>query len=441
MIDLLLRIKGYIAHLSTRRVIRDSGWMAAGQVITIVAGIISIRIFTELASHEVFGGANLLIGALTLANSVATFPISQTQARYHTAYALRSEAAPYTRLMARRTFWAALFVILGCVLVMTIFPAVRMGGTGWTILLAILLVGAMAAKSAVIAPVQAERRMKRYGTWLASEAMLTLLATSVALMVSPTVEGFVAGQLFGIGIASVIFGRLPPPGEDLPARRTQRLTLLSRRQIIRYGLPFVPIAAIGFVGTMGDRYVLGATLDAAAVGKYAAAFAIAFRLPGIASGILTDVFRPILFTAESAGDKARADLIFLYWLGALISILAAIGVAMALFGQVLADIFLAPDYREGAGLIMTIIAIGYGFNTIAQAFDNRLYSLDASHLVSGAKFLGAASSVALALWLTPGWGAVGAALANGFGNVILMLSTAAAMVWRRSTSRANAANS
>ncbi len=114
--------------------------------------------------------------------------------------------------------------------------------------------------------------------------------TGGMLALWPTVEGFIAGQVMGLAIPTAIFGL---PFLDAARCRSRpgsaRLQPAAWRQIVNYGLAFVPFALLGWLSNLADRYILVAYLDAAAVGQYVAAFAIGSRLPTLVGGLMNDL--------------------------------------------------------------------------------------------------------------------------------------------------------
>src|SRR5262245_41822197 len=79
-------VRSRIGALAQRRLVREGLWISAGHGVTVVTGLVSLRLLTELAPPSVFGGANLLIGMLTLGMHALLAPITQTQLRYHSSY-------------------------------------------------------------------------------------------------------------------------------------------------------------------------------------------------------------------------------------------------------------------------------------------------------------------------------------------------------------------
>jgi O-antigen/teichoic acid export membrane protein len=201
------------------------------------------------------------------------------------------------------------------------------------------------------------------------------------------------------------------------------------REIVSYGLPFVAFAPIGWLSNLSDRYVLAANLDMAVVGQYVASFGIASRLPGVLAGLLNDLFRPALFEAETRRNQAQAKALFAVWIAALGAVSAGITLVVVLFGDAIASVLLADNYRQGARVVMSWIALGYGLFSIAQVVENRFFSVGATRLLVWTKLAGAVTNTALAFVLIPMLGMVGAAVANAAGQGLQLV--ACLWAWRR----------
>lgn len=410
-----------------RRMVRDGMWITAGHATVILCGIVAIRIITELAPAAVFGGASLLLGMMTLAMGAGLSPLAQTQVRYHLQHLQAGDGGAYSRLIAGYAAVLAAFFSVAVIAVLLIWPALRAGASIWIIGLIAPWALATAARAVLITPVQAERRMRRYAAWIATEAVLLMTCTAIALIFDPSIEAFIAGQTIAISSATLAFGRLPSKDGRQSAGHAD-MAREARAQIVRYGLPFLPFAVLGFAYSQGDRYVLAATLDTAAVGLYAAAFTIASRMAMMVGGIMTDVFRPALFEAESKGALDRGGQIFRIWIVAMLVAVAGLLIGILIFGDLIAVLFLAPDYRAGARDVMCLIALGYGVNMITQVVENRLLSFGVSSKLIWTKLAGGAANIALALVFIPLFGVIGAAIANGLGQVVMLAAVILAWV-------------
>src|SRR5262245_32655192 len=292
---------------SPRRLMQEGTWIIAGHATVGISGVLSVRLFTDLAPPVVFGGANLLIGMLGLATHVLVAPITQTQIRYHTAYQAGGTGDQFTGYIARLAAASATVIIVLVSIGLQIWPDGRMGaGPTVPVWLALWTV-VCATKAVLINRLNAERRQKLFALWAASDSILVLLSTSAMLVLWPTVEGFIAGQVVGMALTISFFGTpllhslIRGAGINASSRQA------ARQQVLSYGLAFIAFGILSWVSHLSERYVLAAYVDVAAVGQYAAAYAIASRLPMLTSSVLNDHFKPILLPHETQSEPLGAQ--------------------------------------------------------------------------------------------------------------------------------------
>jgi len=421
-----------------QRVVREGLWIACGHAVVALAGIASIRLYTELAPQSVFGGANLLLGVVLLGSHVFVAPITQTQLRFHTAYANTGEADSYTLSILRLTLAAALVVGAITSAVLIAFPEARAGAgadvIGWLALWALL----STAKGVLAGRANAERRRRLYALWLASDAVLTVVCTAGMLSIWPTIPSFLAGNAIAVAIGLMVFGVPQLRSIVRAAQRAPDLSQRVRHQIVAYGSPFALFAALGWLSNLSDRYVLAGYMDTAAVGLYAAAFAIASRLPALPGGLLNDIFRPILFGCENSNDTAAAQRVLAAWILCLAAVLVSIVGFLFVAGDLVAYLLLAAPYRAGAREVMSWIAVGYGAVVLTQVLENRILSFNASRALLGTKLAGAGANLLGAIALIPTHGIMGAAYANALGQGLQLCATIV-LLRRVTTQRAVAA--
>jgi len=403
----------------------DGVWVAIGHGTSVVCGIASIRIFTELAAPQVIGGGGLLIGLTMLGMQGLVAPITQTQVRFHSGDRDRGCGDGYTREIMRLAMMAALGVMIAIAVSLVGWSLATGAATGTLIVPAIVWIATQACRNVLINRIHAERQQRRYAIWLGTEAVGTLALTTGALLISPTIESYVIGQALGASVGVLAFGRLPRRGNDQNRVDSARI----RMTIWQYGLPFSLVAMLGWVSTQADRLILGAQLDAGVVGQYIAAFSIACRLPALPGALLHDVMRPALFEAESRGEKLQAGRLYAAWLLTFAVVAVSVTGALAVMSHLIVDVLLAENYRVGASTIMLWVAAGYSFLGLAQIVECRILSIGTSRPLVSAKLIGAATTVAIAVVMVPMSGAVGAAQASAAGHV--MQGVALFLIWRR----------
>jgi O-antigen/teichoic acid export membrane protein len=406
----------------SRGFIQTSAIVGLGNGLTALIGIAALRIYTELAPANVFGAANLVLGALGLGLQILVQPINATQLRYHTAQqgqADRFTAQSLRWALAASGVFAALAGIGFAVWTTSgderASAAMLAAAAGWIFVLP--------PRQIFMTRLHAEQRMTVYMALRVAEAALTALATGLILTAAVSADSLVWGQVVGsFGLLAAISTIAPWPVWRLLATRSTMPGFL--KMIWRFGAPFMPMAVLFWLGSLADRYMLGALVSAAAAGQYLAASAIASSGFGLTNGAMSDLFRPKLFDAENAGNRERAHRIFSAWVGVYLAISLCGLATIVLLGHWIVELVLAEAYRHGAVEIMLWIALGSALNGLTTAFENRIFSLGISARVLLPLAAGAVSNIFFSYLLIQWNGIVGAAQASCLSFCLKLLLTA-----------------
>jgi O-antigen/teichoic acid export membrane protein len=414
-------IGGRLLALGKQRLLREGLWVSLGYGATIASGLIGVRLFTELAAPSVFGGANLLLGMVTLGIHIFVSPIAQTQIRFHSAYLKKNEGDEFTGVISRLTLLVCLLLSAAAAVCLLLWPNLRAGASPLAVLLLAGFIFASVYRGTMLGRLQAERRQRSYSIWVATEAFAILGMTGFALYFSPTIEGFISGQLLGTASVALIFSisdlsRIYRNGNDA------NIFEQVRYRIFQYGSPFALLSLLSWLSNLSERYVLAAYLDVASVGLYVGAFSIASRIPTLTSSIFSDIFRPMLFESKNAdGDQGKENSILALWSALLCINAVGVFVIIYWFAPMLSSILLAPAYRAVAIDLMPIICIGFTLNTFTSMFDQIMFANSNTRRVIIPKFVGPITGLAIAIWLVPSIGVRGAAISSCVGNAVQFL--------------------
>jgi len=185
-----------------------------------------------------------------------------------------------------------------------------------------------------------------------------------------------------------------------------------------------------------DRFVIGASVSAAAVAFYATPQEIVTKL-WIIPGALTAVLFPA-FAAQVAKQDGSAWGLFDRAVATLFVVLLPITAALALFAHELLGWWIGPEFARQSGPILQVFALGILINCLAHVPLTWLHG--AGHFRAPALLHCAELPLfVLALWLLSArWGLMGAALA---WLLRMLLDSAAlfALVWRERGGAAGAA--
>ena len=254
----------------------------------------------------------------------------------------------------------------------------------------------------------ASRNQRPIALWMIAESFVRPLAAIILVVI---LGAHVENILIGYGFASfciwllfknIIFieaNSFPPVGPN------QYL----KSDLLKYSLPLVPLAIVGWITSLGDRYIIGGILGPAEVGIYAAGYGLISRPFLMGGGIIEQTLRPLYFEAVSQGsDDARK--IFNYWLIATIIICAIGCVAVILLKDFISILLLAEKYRVAKDLFPWI-AVGYSTLVISHVYEKANYAYKNTRYVLITQSFGAIACILFSIPLAIHYGIKGVAMA------------------------------
>ena len=268
-----------LRHVPSRSFLRTGTTVVLGTLLNALIGIAALRVYTHLAPAQVFGGANLILGILGLGFQLFVQPVVSTQLRYHTEARRAGHGDSFT---VQTLGWALVAAALAAGLALIGLTLWSGGGNSdlsiGISVAAVFWILVNASRGVFFARFHAEQRMTPF-VWLrVLEACLIALMTGVLLVLAASQEAFVWGQVLGLAgglVVASLFAPWPMFGAFAHLADREHAVPGFRAKLWRYGAPFAPMAVLGWLANLGDRYVLAALLGGAATGQYLAAFSIA----------------------------------------------------------------------------------------------------------------------------------------------------------------------
>lgn len=400
----LMSYKGSCAGLSG-----DMLSVGASQVLAAIGQIIGIRLLTDVLSPAVFGEIALIVGASTLATSVLINPTMQALLRYFPECAQSGQGVLAER-MARQRILSMLWWALPLSAPLLLTGLIQ----GWfgpaAAFLLLLLVAVDGMKMFRTTVMNATRQHHRYGLWLVGEAWgRPLLAYGATLSLGIRVElVLIAYIAMSLALYALLFRSTDCQTPAAVRGELSGEDLLRRFEA--YARPLIPLGIVGWVSSMGDRYMIGSLLSAQSVGMYAAAYSLASRPLLMLSSIAETSIRPVYYDAVARQDRQASRKYLVVWL----VIVSAGGVAacalLTVFHGQLAGVLLGAEFREGSYL-MPWVAAGYGLLALSHVTTRICYANDATRSVLTIETVGALCAVVAGLPLIYAYGLTGAAMA------------------------------
>lgn len=393
------------------RLLREGSSVGIGQVFSVVARLLGLRLITELAAPTTYGEVVLLIGILALGRDVFCTPILTATLRFFPDAAAQGRTRELRNLVARLLKRCTLFsgaLLLAGAGVWIFFSDAEV--SVWAFVLLAVLLALDVQRMFETNLLNAERRQAAFSAWGALDAWGRALgAVGLILMFGPSAVVIVLGYTVGAGVVNLIMRLAVVKPPDEPAEADASWAATTRGPMLRYAAPLVPLATLGWITTLGDRYVLAALASAQEVGIYAAAFGVASMPFVFVASTIALTLRPILFDAFAARDTRKKRQTLLLWLSLLL--------AAFIPGMILVDVLSGPIVRLllgeafwDAAPLLVWIAAASAVQGVQQVFSNVIYAEGRTPLLMVAH--GAAAIVALGLFalLIPEYGALGAAL-------------------------------
>jgi len=399
-------------HLQGQRLLREGAWVAAGQILSAIGALVSIRIMTELLAPREFGQLTLLLGVAALALGLSANPSLQAIMRYYPDWSNADNIGTLRRVGARMI---ARFVGVAAILLAGGWLAAGhlIGGAWFTGLLIASVLIIDSVRSFELTLLNAARRQRDAAMIYTADAWSRpLMAIAAVFVFGPNANAALAGYILGSGLVvatAVLTIRPEKIGREAWASRGEQHRELART-ISRYALPLAPLAIFGWISGVGDRYVIGGMMSLEAAGLYAAAYGLASRPFLMLASIVEMTMRPSLYNAIAANDLPHTARAKRTWV-LLVSAGAAAGVlAFYLLSNVVGNLLLGAEYRLATAL-MPVVALGYALYVVSNVFSRFCYAFDDTRAVL---ILTVAGSIAGLAVLVPAihfaglWGAAAA---------------------------------
>jgi len=233
----------------------------------------------------------------------------------------------------------------------------------------------------------------------------TFLALSLGSSLGVLVSGLLAGTL---ALARVVPG---PPR-------------FTTGEFVRFGVPLVVMALVGFGVNNGERLFLNAYYDAAAVALFAVAYALARQpIDTVANAIQMGAFPEVVSRFDEGGPQVAAA-----YLGSMLALMLRLclpvaAMLVALSGDI-AGLVLPDGYHGHVEMLFPIIAVSVLMaNTGSFVFANVIHAHKRPWLLVYIDGAASIAAIILSILLIPPFAEIGAALALAGGTLTSLMAT------------------
>jgi O-antigen/teichoic acid export membrane protein len=366
-----------VATARSIRLAKEGSWILVGQVASVVASLVLVRVLTEHLSPAQYGELALGLTVAGLVNQVVMGGVISGIGRFYSIAAEKEDLGGYLNATRSLLFYVTM-VVVAFSLLLTI-GLLWLGYTQWIALAAAALVfSVLNAYNSALGGIQNAARQRAIvalhgslGAWLkiglALGVMFWLGSSSTTVVIS-----YACSSLL-ITLSQLVFLRKTIPAhERQPTKDHQWM-----RQMWFYSLPFSTFGLFTWMQQVSDRWALQTFASTTEVGHYVVLFQLGYTPIALATGMIVSFFGPILYQRSgNATDHTRnANVHRLSWRMTQFSLLVTLlGFMLTFFmHEWLFRFLVATEYR-GISYYLPWIVLSGGLFAAGQMLSLKLMS-------------------------------------------------------------------
>jgi O-antigen/teichoic acid export membrane protein len=352
-----------------------------------------------------------MIGASTLAGTFLCTPLLQSLLRLYPNAALHNDVAGLRRAVLEPLRRGTAVMLLGILLGGAVYA--QRNDVGYASIFALAGLAVIdVARNVETTLATAARRQRTVAVWLAAEAWSRVACSVLAVIVGgPSTTSVLIGYFTGSAIVFV-GARLLVEGDARSTRECDPSVEASqwRTRVKQYAVPLVPLAIVGWVSSLSDRYIVAGVLGLREVGIYAAVYGLLNRAVMTGANTFLTTLRPVYYEAVASGHSARAQHVLRLWLLSLSGALFIGVVCVTLFRREFEQLLLGAEY-QGSSELLPMLAIGFSLLALSQVFSTVSLAHNRGTNVFLAELIGAVASIVTVIPMTRVYGLTGTAAA------------------------------
>ena len=419
----VLAANGLSGSIFESRIVGEASWALLGQVGSGIVLLLGTRVLTELVTPEVFGQVALMVGIVALGVNNFSSPFVSAGIRLLPETIQKNQRGDLTRilrgLISRSVALAIVLMAIGGVAYGYVSE-----NKPWLFVASGLLLVATVRRDFGVQLLSGERRQREASLWQTSDSILRpVMAISLVLWGG----GDAVLILLGYTLASFVANTMWFKVHRVDAKETTIHRSLGyrslRKEVLAYAWPLIPLELVGWLNTLGDRYVIAYLMTAAEVGIYAAAYTLINEAFNRSSMVLLRTFQPVYFNHFSRDQSEPARKVFRIWLICVIAVGFGGVLALVLLKGWVSELLLAEAYQSAA-VLMPIIGMGCALQATGIVLAQPLYARKRTRLVLRGRVVGAICA-AISIPIMVKWqGLMGAAIAAPiyFGTEALVVA-------------------
>jgi O-antigen/teichoic acid export membrane protein len=325
--------------------------------------LITVPLFTRLITKTDYGDYFLMNSVTTLMSSLAIAWLGTSAVRFF--WPSRKEGR--SDEFAATTVWLTVGCLVGA--------ASLVGGAIWlgrgvlpsgVVRLAPVALACFLANYLYTTLLQMLRAANRAGQYARLSIVYTALTTAFSILFVWLFKTGAWGIFAGIAVGSVVLvpfvlrgvaadGSVSPSHVDRP----------MASELLRYGLPLVPVGVSSWVLILLDRFVIGWARGAAEVGVYSVAYGLGQRLMELVTLPLLLTMAPMVVQAFEQNGQDLAERMQTQFTRYFAMVTLPLLAGLASASQPFMAVFTGPAYREAYG-VLPVVAAGVMLAALAQ---------------------------------------------------------------------------
>jgi O-antigen/teichoic acid export membrane protein len=407
------------------RVISKIIKISFGQIFLAITALIIIRVATELMTKNEFGIAMMLMGVSALLDSIISMTFNQTLlykcGKFNDSEDREKISIALTIIIIKK------ILVLSLVLIPTIILFIKILEIElyWLIIPILLTLNQLSEvlKNSKLCLLLLQKKHGNYSLLMILDSIYLLIGIFLILkFYRHDALGYFFGYIFSK--IAFTFTLLIFISKNHFKHINFKISKIDYIESYKYGKPISIMGPIGWLTNYLDRYLLGIFLGPQVVGTYVAATSVVNRPYGLATNVLTNYFRPILFSNNLQASKCvECKKIVHKWIFNTFIFGSVVTLGFYWTGDIIGELFLAKNFRENITLLMTVFSISQLLNIATHAVDNALFSLGKSSQLLKLQILSSILGIVFSLTGVLTNGIIGCILGKCFAELFKFLFT------------------
>jgi O-antigen/teichoic acid export membrane protein len=403
-----------------RELFKDGAWASIGQIGSVMGTVVGTRVLTEFVAPEIFGSLTLILGVIALALGTLVSPVMQAALRFYPEYSGGRASLLRANILSILSKRFIIFLVTVALIspLAIYFTAIHLP----IIFLCLFLLVLDSIRILETTLLNAARKQTTFALISIGEAWGRPFVAVFLIHISGiNVESILTAYALTSASILFLFYRVAKL-ERVSIGSVEVRNLIDLKGAIKqYSSPLTPMAILGWMNGVGDRYVIGALLGIEQAGIYAAVYGLVSRPFLMASGIVELTLRPIYNQLVVKHMHKDADRLLIKWLLTVMLLVGVGFILIVIFDHYIIFVLLAEKYRSGV-MLMPWIAGGYALLALSDVFIKVCYAYGYTRRVLMVQIIGALVSLALSVVGIKLYGLIGAAMAVPayFGLMLLI---------------------